>query len=78
MKNICHNFYRKIIFNASGLWVSKLIISGKETNKNSMLTENLWRCFTSNTFDFFLYRLAYFRFESNNNNWSLGRIYMMK
>lgn len=43
-----------------------------------MLTENLWRCFTSNTFDFFLYRLAYFRFESNNNNWSLGRIYMTK
>ena len=34
--------------------------------------------FSSNTFDFFLYRLAYFRFESNNNNWSLGRIYMMK
>ena len=33
-----------------------------------MLTENLWRCFTSNTFDFFLYRLAYFRFESNIHN----------
>lgn len=38
-----------------------------------MLTENLWRCFTSNTFDFFLYRLAYFRFESNNNNWRLRK-----
>ena len=43
-----------------------------------MLTENLWRCFTSNTFDFCLYRLSYVRFESNNNNWSLGSIYMMK
>ena len=26
MKNICHNFYRKIIFNASALYRSKWII----------------------------------------------------
>ena len=31
MKNICHNFYRKIIFNASALLHKKLLISVLKT-----------------------------------------------
>ena len=27
MKNICHNFYRKIIFNASALLIENLLIT---------------------------------------------------
>ena len=33
MKNICHNFYRTIIFNASALWSATIqIVVGKNGN----------------------------------------------
>ena len=39
MKNICHNFYRTIIFNASALY--KVVISKKENVKTLSLNNCL-------------------------------------